>query len=266
MIWLVGVLLAVVVGLLGLLVRLRGTTQRVETVSAKQPPGHPAVQEIAADTASSAGAVGAARVLTWMRHEIRTPIGAVVGMADLMLDGELAQKQREYLGMLRTSAESLSRTFDDLLDLCRIDAGCVTLDAQPLNVREAVEVSLDQVARLAAERSIDFACDITPGTPPTVLGDAARLRQILTILLTNALKRTHEGSVTVSVSASPLPNGHELRFAVRDSGIPIPAERARGAFQSLGAIVSHGDRVADAQDLDSRFATVSRCSWEAPSR
>jgi CheY-like chemotaxis protein len=139
--------------------------------------------------------------------------------------------------------------FDDLLDLCRVDAGRVTLDAQPFNVREAVEVSLDQVARTAAERSLDLACEIAPGTPPTVLGDAPRLRQILTILLTNALKRTHEGGVTVAVSAGPLPNGHELRFAVRDTGIPISAERARGAFQSLGAIVSRGDTVADAQDL-----------------
>ena len=139
--------------------------------------------------------------------------------------------------------------FDDLLDLCRVDAGRVTLDAQPFNVREAVEVSLDQVARTAAERSLDLACEIAPGTPPTVLGDAPRLRQILTILLTNALKRTHEGGVTVSVSAGPLPNGHELRFAVRDTGIPISAERARGAFRSLGAIVSRGDTVADAQDL-----------------
>jgi CheY-like chemotaxis protein len=248
-IWIVGILVAVVAALLGLIVRLRGTVQRLEVATLKQAEAPVPSRVEAAPANPSAGSIGTAQVLTWMRHEIRTPINAVVGMADLLLDGQLAPKPREYLGMLRGSAESLSRMFDDLLDLCRVDAGRVTLDAQPFNVREAVEVSLDQVARTAAERSLDLACEIAAGTPPTVLGDAPRLRQILTILLTNALKRTHEGGVTVSVSAGPLPNGHELRFAVRDSGIPISADRARGALRSLAAIVSRGDTVADAQDL-----------------
>jgi CheY-like chemotaxis protein len=247
-IWVVATLVVVIVALLGLIARLRGTVQRLDIARVKEADVVPP-QVAAVVPDPGAGSIGTAQVLTWMRHEIRTPINAVVGMADLLLDGQLAPKQREYLGMLRGSAESLSRVFDDLLDLCRVDAGRVTLDAQPFNVREAVEVSLDQVARTAAERSIDLACEIAPGTPPTVLGDAARLRQILTILLTNALKRTHEGRITVSVSAGPLPNGHELRFSVRDSGIPISAERARGAFRSLNAIVSRGDTVADAQDL-----------------
>ena len=249
MIWVVSLLLVVILGLLGLVVRLRAAVQRLDTERSKQPDEAATAQAGAASPDARADSAAGAQVLTWMRHEIRTPINAVVGMADLLLDGELAPKQREDLGLLRASAESLSRTFDDLLDLCRIDVGRVVLDAQPFNVREAVEVSLDQVARMAAERSLDLSCDIAPGTPATVLGDAARLRQILVILLSNAFRRTHEGGVTVSVSASPLSNGHELRFAVRDTGIPISAERARGAFQPLSAIVMFGDRVADAQDV-----------------
>jgi CheY-like chemotaxis protein len=247
-IWLAGLLLVVVVGLLVFIADLRSTVRRLETGHPKQPGDAPAASS--ADAGGEADdSAETARVLTWMRNEIRTPINAVAGMTDLLLDGELSPKQREYVGMLRGSAESLSRTFDDLVDLCRVEGGRVVLDAQPFNVRELVEVSLDQVARMAAERSLDLSYDIAPATPVTVLGDAVRLRQILTTLLTNAFRRTHEGGVTVSVSARPLPNGHALSFVVRDSGIPISTERAHAAFQPLSAIVTLGDRVADAQDL-----------------
>jgi signal transduction histidine kinase/CheY-like chemotaxis protein len=243
LIWLLGTLLVVVMGLLWLVLRLRASVRRLEGHESESPG------RLAAPQSGDAEAAGTARVLTWMRHEIRTPINAVLGMSDLLLDGDVPPKQREYLGMLRASAETLSRTFDDLFDLCRIDAGRVVLDSQPFNVREAVEVSLDQVAPLAAERALDLSCRIAPDTPATVLGDVVRLRQVLTILLTNAFRRTHEGGVTVSVSSSAVGNGHELRFAVSDSGIPIGVERAREVFQPLSRIVSSGDRVADAQDL-----------------
>jgi signal transduction histidine kinase/ActR/RegA family two-component response regulator len=242
--WLVGTLLVVVTGLTGYVARLRSSQRRLGGQSREAD-----ARLAAARAGAEAGAAGTARVLTWMRHEIRTPINAVLGMSDLLLDGDVPLKQREYLGMLRASAETLSRTFDDLFDLCRIDAGRVVLDSQPFNVREAVEVSLDQVAPMAAERALDLSCQIAPGTPVTVLGDVVRLRQVLTILLTNAFRRTHEGGVTVSVSASPAERGHELRFAVSDSGITIAAERVRGVFQPLSRIVASGDRVADAQDL-----------------
>src|SRR6185295_1510063 len=176
-------------------------------------------------------------------------INAIVGMTDLLLDGELTPKQREYLGMLRSSAESLSRTFDDVLDLCRLDAGRVVLEAQPFDLRDAVEVSLDRVASMAAERGIDLSYRIAEGTPSTVHGDLVRLRQILTTLLINAVRRTHAGEVTVSVWGKLLPaERHELHFVVRDTGIAIPTDRADRLFQPLSRIVT-GAKVADAQDL-----------------
>ena len=153
------------------------------------------------------------------------------------------------MGRLRDGADSLARTFDDLLDLCRIDAGHVVLDAQPFNLREAVEVSLDQVAPMAAERALDLSCEIQGGTPATVLGDVGRLRQMLVILLTNACRRTDVGGVTVLVWANPSPRGHELHFGVCDSGPPVAASRALDLFQPLSEIVMSGDRVADAEDL-----------------
>ncbi len=242
--WVAAALRGSIAGLVWLVAWLRSALRRIEGARADAAEGGTASR----DTGSEAAA-GTAQVLTWMRHEIRTPINAVVGMADLLLDGDLAPKQREYLGMLRASADSLSRTFDDLLELCRIDAGRVTLDAQPFNLREAVEVSLDQVAPIAAERALDLSCQIAPGTPATLLGDVSRLRQMLSILLTSAFRRTHVGGVTIAVWATPAPCGHELHFAVRDSGMKIPAARALGVFQPLSGIVSSGDVVADAQDL-----------------
>jgi len=229
-----------VVGALGLLLFLAVRRH----AAGRRRRGHPT----AGLTPPHAGPA-ADQVLTWMRHEIRTPINAVVGMADLLLDGDLVQKQREYLGLLRSSAESLSRTFDDLVDLCRIDAGRLTLDSQPLNLREAVELSLDRVAPMAAERALDLSCNIAPGTPEIVLGDATRLRQIMTILLTDAFRRTHQGGVFVSVSAKPGADGHLLRFAVRDSGIPVPSDRARAVLQPLSRIVRATGSVADSEDL-----------------
>jgi signal transduction histidine kinase/CheY-like chemotaxis protein/HPt (histidine-containing phosphotransfer) domain-containing protein len=244
--WLAAPLRVAIAGLAWLVARLRFALSRIEAENASPD----AAVDTAVAAASGAGAgAGTAQVLTWMRHEIRTPINAVVGMADLLLDGDLAQKQRDYLGMLRASADSLSRTFDDLLELCRIDAGRVTLDAQPFNLREAVEVSLDQVAPMAAERALDLSCQIAPGTPATVLGDVGRLRQMLAILLTSAFRRTHVGGVTISVWAIPAARGHELHFAVRDSGIGIAPARALNVFQPLSGIVSAADTVADAQDL-----------------
>lgn len=249
MIWLVVALVAVVLVLARMSMSSREQIRRLEEAHARleaaaaAPPLEPEVET--PETSAPPGGV-----LLWMRHEIRTPINAVIGMTDLLLDGELTQKQREYLGMLRSSAESLSHTMDDVLDLCRIDAGRVALEAQPFNLRDAVEVSLDRVASMAAERGLDLSYQIADGTPSTVLGDLSRLRQILATLLMNAVRRTHTGEVTVAVSARPIePDHHELHFVVQDTGIGIPQGRAEGLFQPLSRIVAPGDRVADAQDL-----------------
>ena len=185
-----------------------------------------------------------------MRHEIRTPINAIVGMADLLLDLELTSKQREYLGMLRASAEGLSRTVNEVLDLCRLETGRLVLDRQPFDLRAEVDVSLDRVASHGGRARDRSLVDRIEGpAPTTLLGDAARLRHVLATLLTYAVRRTHEGGVTLSVSTRPVPPDlHEVVFVVRDTGMIIAPERAERLFQPLTRIIA-SDRVADAQDL-----------------
>jgi signal transduction histidine kinase/DNA-binding response OmpR family regulator len=208
-----------------------------------------AVRRAEADAEATARTALEGSLLLWMRHEIRTPINAVVGMADLLLDLELTSKQREYLGMLRASAEGLSRTVNEVLDLCRLETGRLVLDRQPFDLRGEVDVSLDRVASMAAERGIDLSYRIEGPAPSTLLGDAARLRHVLATLLTYAVRRTHEGGVTLAVSTRAVPPDlHEVTFVVRDTGMVIAPDRAERLFQPLGRIVA-SDRVADAQDL-----------------
>jgi signal transduction histidine kinase/DNA-binding response OmpR family regulator len=247
MIWLAAALfvsLAVAAVLAGALFRLR---RRVASLEARSAEAAAQAAQTLAETAARTEAEGG--LLLWMRHEIRTPINAIVGMADLVLDLELTPKQREYLGMLRASAEGLSRTVNDVLELCRLESRRLTLDRQPFDLGDEVEVSLDRVASMAAERGIDLSYRIENGVPSTLLGDAARLRQVLATLLTYAVRRTHEGSVTLTVSTRLVqPDRQEVRFVVRDTGMDIAPERAVRLFQPLSDIVASG-RVADAQDL-----------------
>jgi len=247
MIWLavaVAVLAGVAAVLAAAAVRLRRTVANLESRAAQETVTR---ARLDAEATARAGLEGS--LLLWMRHEIRTPINAIVGMADLLLDLELTSKQREYLGMLRASAEGLSRTVNEVLDLCRLETGRLVLDRQPFDLRAEVDVSLDRVASMAAERGIDLSYTIEGPAPTTLLGDAARLRHVLATLLTYAVRRTHEGGVTLSVSTRPVPPDlHEVVFVVRDTGMIIGPERAERLFQPLTRIIA-SDRVADAQDL-----------------
>ena len=247
MIWLalsLAILAVVATVLVVAVVRLRRTVGMLEARAAEET-----ARRAEADAAAAARTGLEGSLLLWMRHEIRTPINAVVGMADLLLDLELTSKQREYLGMLRASAEGLSRTVNEVLDLCRLETGRLVLDRQPFDLRSEVDVSLDRVASMAAERGIDLSYRIEGAAPSTLLGDAARIRHVLATLLTYAVRRTHEGGVTLSVSTRPVPPDlHEVSFVVRDTGMVIPPERAARLFQPLSRIIA-SDRVADAQDL-----------------
>jgi len=169
-----------------------------------------------------------------MSHEIRTPLNAVIGITDLLLEGDLGQTHRDYLEIIRDSGETLMVVINDILDFSKIEAGHLELESQAFNLPEVIRNATRALVLRAHGKAIDLACKIDDHVPDMVVGDSVRLRQVVTNLIGNAIKFTPQGSVTVSVRClSDSPSDTDVQFEVCDTGIGIPADKLDHIFKAF---------------------------------
>jgi PAS domain S-box-containing protein len=189
---------------------------------------------LAAKETAEAANRAKSQFLAIMSHEIRTPLNAVLGMISLLENTQLTQQQQRFINTIRSGSEVLLNLISDILDFSRIEADMLEIEFEPVNLKADLQRVITLLDAKAQEKQLQLKLELAPEVPPVILGSSLRLKQILLNLISNAIKFTHSGSVTVSVEVlykDPETTDCNLLFRVADTGIGIPPEQLDSIFQ-----------------------------------
>ena len=196
-------------------------------ITARQQATHRMLQ-------AEASAREKAKFLAHMSHELRTPVHGVMGMLELVGRTEPGEKQQHYIETARRSAETLLGIINGILEISKIEAGKLELERSPFDLRREVQEVAEAFAEMAYGKGLQLTCTIPANLPKTLIGDAGRLRQILTNLLGNAVKFTERGEIGVRVQAVETDlEAAFIRFEVSDTGIGIPPDKQQHIFEAF---------------------------------
>jgi PAS domain S-box-containing protein len=217
----------------------RGRTGGLQAIGRDVTARKRAEAELAqARDAAEAASRAKSEFMANISHEVRTPLNGIIGMTELVLASPLGGEPRQYLNLVRSSADTLLHIINDILDFSKIEAGHLQFEPAPFDLHARLSSTLEPLAVTARRKGLGFEVHLSPTLPPVVVGDSGRFGQVLTNLVGNAIKFTNDGTVQVDADRLPPQAGDpaslaRLRFVVRDTGIGIPPEKHALIFEAF---------------------------------